>query len=936
MPGQHIALSSRVTSQRGEIIGTAPELRLTETDQTDPAGRSRLRVNDDVLYIDRAASANWVTASNLLQVSNTGVFTITQEDATANGIVTVLTLNKNTSGTPANNLGVGLDFGIETSTLESVFAASIDVSWTDITTASRDSTMAFSIVRAGSGTLVEALRLQASAGGVTPGRVAVNVNHLATMDFEVYADSTMPMLKVDGSANQLGIGTNLSGANEYAAFVFGDWNVSGVPGMNYPSHIQFGSGTAGYSQIFTDSVTAASGTTASHAFIVFFRPVLRATNTNVTTTDAATIRIANAPLADTNQTITNAWALWTGGAVKINDDLRLALGTDNDSVLYHRSTSLNANTALTGVLVGTPVTPVAPAANSLLIGNITASGDILIAVNKGGNSYMAFMADASTGDTLLGVPTGQSFDVYVAGVKEIDYSTGALAFQQATTISTTAGDLTLNPTADITIGAVGNQVNLKLLGGTSGVVTLAVAAVAGTYTLTLPIDDGIIGQYLQTDGTGVLTWATVTSLSLADDVFGTFGVVASLGWETADANANALLLALPVSDGTDIPALVIGDANLINVNLGLLDTFTFPSISVIDTDRDSALTLSYSADDVPIIASNRSIVLRPSGDLDDYFTFSTLTNVPTIFGTGAYTRFGDAAFTSRALASEDDVMISGVLEVDGAAHFDNLAYFHGAPRIDDNIFLVLGSGTDSRIRYSDWDANALSITFELPSTDANPSNVPVLVISDTLTNSLDMGLFDGLAQPLVALIEMADQLHTATNGIADAGAATAILKHVGGFTNAVVGDIVRITAGTNCTVGWYWITTVTSADQVTLDRNYTSGDTTNATFVTFHNFPMIGADGVCLKCFDGAPGDANVEIDRDGWLQLDVSQANGRLYWRANNAWHYVDATAGISMPKEERIDSSGHRFEIGDKVEFRVDRINDDGSFHAMPVFAS
>ena len=65
MPGIHVAISSRTVSQRGEIIGTAPELRLTETDQTDPAGRYRLQVTGDVLNIDRAASAAWAAAGGI-------------------------------------------------------------------------------------------------------------------------------------------------------------------------------------------------------------------------------------------------------------------------------------------------------------------------------------------------------------------------------------------------------------------------------------------------------------------------------------------------------------------------------------------------------------------------------------------------------------------------------------------------------------------------------------------------------------------------------------------------------------------------------------------------------------------------------------------------------------------------------------------------------
>ena len=155
------------------------------------------------------------------------------------------------------------------------------------------------------------------------------------------------------------------------------------------------------------------------------------------------------------------------------------------------------------------------------------------------------------------------------------------------------------------------------------------------------------------------------------------------------------------------------------------------------------------------------------------------------------------------------------------------------------------------------------------------------------------------------------------------------------FTNSLVGDIVRVTAGTNATAGWYWITAVTDADNVDLDRNWCTGAVTGGTFVAYHSFTMLSAEGICTRITDGAPNDSSVEVDRDGWILLDVGQANGRLYWRANNAWHYVDATAGISLPANERIDLQGHKFEVGDEVKFRVDRINEDGSFHALPVFA-
>jgi len=75
---------------------------------------------------------------------------------------------------------------------------------------------------------------------------------------------------------------------------------------------------------FTDNNTAASGTATSCAFTSFQVPTLAATNTSVTTTDAATFYIAAAPIAGTNETITNPWAIWVdAGAVRFDGNFRV-------------------------------------------------------------------------------------------------------------------------------------------------------------------------------------------------------------------------------------------------------------------------------------------------------------------------------------------------------------------------------------------------------------------------------------------------------------------------------------------------------------------------------------------------------------------------------------------------------------------------------------
>lgn len=61
---------------------------------------------------------------------------------------------------------------------------------------------------------------------------------------------------------------------------------------------------------YTDTSTAGSGTAATAVFTSFAQPTLAATNTNVTTTDSATVYIANAPANGTNNTSTRPHALW--------------------------------------------------------------------------------------------------------------------------------------------------------------------------------------------------------------------------------------------------------------------------------------------------------------------------------------------------------------------------------------------------------------------------------------------------------------------------------------------------------------------------------------------------------------------------------------------------------------------------------------------------
>jgi hypothetical protein len=283
------------------------------------------------------------------------------------------------------------------------------------------------------------------------------------------------------------------------------------------------------------------------------------------------------------------------------------------------------------------------------------------------------------------------------------------------------------------------------------------------------------------------------------------------------------------------------------------------------------------------ITTTTSWLLKPSGDTDDYFEFLVTANRPLFRAVGSYLVLGADTTTSHSLPTPG-IIFGSPIEFDSYIYFDSNLY------TADTQILHFGTGEDVQMSWvvTDTDANAFNI--QLPAGSA--TNVPAIITyRDPGTSGNNLGLLDGITQPLFSILEKVGQLHSATDGIADAGAASAILKHVGGFTAAVVGDRVRITAGTNCTAGWYWITTVTSADQVTLDRNYTSGNTTNVTFVTYHPFTVISPEAIWTRITDGAPSDSSVELDMDGAIIMDVG--NNLLYGRSQAVWQHWTPDGG-------------------------------------------
>ena len=129
-------------------------------------------------------------------------------------------------------------------------------------------------------------------------------------------------------------------------------------------------------------------------------------------------------------------------------------------------------------------------------GNITAnniSGSIS-GTNTGDVTLAAFGTTPNANGASL---TGQALNLQPAD--------GTNPGGVSTTTQTFAGNKTFT-------GSIRSDVSLILkASGSSNTITVQAPALASSYSLTLPVDDGVSGQFLQTDGSGVLAWATTGS-----------------------------------------------------------------------------------------------------------------------------------------------------------------------------------------------------------------------------------------------------------------------------------------------------------------------------------------------------------------------------------------------------------------------------------------
>ena len=212
----------------------------------------------------------------------------------------------------------------------------------------------------------------------------------------------------------------------------------------------------------------------------------------------------------------------------------------------------------------------------------------------------------------------------------------------------------------------------------------------------------------------------------------------------------------------------------------------------------------------------------------------------------------------------------------------------GYIRFKDDVLCGFGSSNDFEVKYETADIDARVLLFTLDESDDSGDNVPAWVFGEqTNINNINLGLLDEVVQPHIVAVENAGRYFNSSAVTSDDGGATDECLATGIGTNAVVGDIVRVTAGTNATQGWYVIDAVDSANEVTFSQNWTTGNVSGGAVSSFHDFPMLTANGIKTRVTDGQPDDSMLDIACAGYIAIDAV---------ANEVWFRGDTSTWVKL----------------------------------------
>ncbi len=416
------------------------------------------RVDDSVTLGD--ASGDTVTA-------NAATWTFANDtDLTLSGGINGLSFDGTTFSVDATNNRIGIGTAAPATTLHAISTTEqlrlgYDTSnYLGFTTTSTGST-SLNITGASNADLT--LNAQANLILGTGGTDDVQIGRTDLSNFYTSINSGLTeTMRVTG--NMVGIGTSVPAGKLHVAgnLTASAWGLNGIQAQHAAA-------------TFTDSSTANSGTATNAVFNSFAQPTLAASNTSVTTSNAATVYIADAPTAGTNQTITNAYALWIDNGASRFDGKMVINTSAGTGTLTGSGVSID-NASLT---TGTGLNVQANSFTGGRVANITSTST---AGTGSGSSYTLYLdrsgANSNTAHTAYGLYSTVTNTNATSGTNVAAYlsASGATTANYGLIVAAgTVGIGTATPTSRLQLA--GDQTAAAW--GTGGI---ALQSAAATYT----------------------------------------------------------------------------------------------------------------------------------------------------------------------------------------------------------------------------------------------------------------------------------------------------------------------------------------------------------------------------------------------------------------------------------------------------------------------
>jgi hypothetical protein len=264
--------------------------------------------------------------------------------------------------------------------------------------------------------------------------------------------------------------------------------------------------------------------------------------------------ITNVNLQEIDAAIAGVFTLTLTGSTT------LAFTTNSSSTTYTDESGRNKTIILSGALSATTVTLSVPNIEKDYViinnsgGTVTVSSGGATTVNIGTGSKNYVIVDPSTTSVISAVPAASPG----GATTNVQYNSGG-SFAGSTNFTFDGSNVQIGSQGDLRLGDSDNSNYVALH---------APATIASNYTLTLPSTTGTANQVIQTDGSGNLSFATVSGGAAWQAVKTTsFTVTAKEGY-FVDTNTTAITATLPASP-------VIGDFVSFVDYAGTFDTNNF-------------------------------------------------------------------------------------------------------------------------------------------------------------------------------------------------------------------------------------------------------------------------------------------------------------------------------------------------------------------------